>query len=85
MGTHLVNWIIKDCFLKGLQAIDFIYGDAEYKRFWANKCNSVNRIVIGHGLLGYFATVIFYTIWLISRIEWLRSFYKKLKEKIKAS
>ncbi len=79
-GTVLLMRILRDVCEEGILAFDFGHGDAEYKRFWANECHVVSRLVAGRGLGGRAIAVWKFLFWRLARIQWLRSFYKRLKK-----
>ena len=53
-GKVLINICIQRLLDGGVTAYDFLFGDAEYKRFWANRTILVFRSVCYHGLRGWF-------------------------------
>ncbi|MHC4116618.1 MAG: GNAT family N-acetyltransferase [Planctomycetota bacterium] len=44
IGQMLLMHVIRDSCEDGILALDFVHGDAEYKRFWATDSYNVYRV-----------------------------------------
>lgn len=79
IGQMLLMHLIRDACEEKVVSFDFVHGDAEYKRFWANECYSVYRIAAGRGFAGRLMTLSYYVVWLLGKTQWLRSFYDHVR------
>ena len=52
VGQVLVFHSVRDACTQGLTLYDFGHGEAEYKRFWANERQQIERVFVGRGVLG---------------------------------
>ena len=83
IGQILLMRVIRDACEDDIQFFDFLYGDADYKRFWATDCHEVHRVVTGRGLMGHLI-VMFYDAFLrLKRIKSLHSFYRRIKMRLR--
>ena len=83
IGQMLLMHVIRDACENGIQLFDFIYGDAEYKRFWATDCYKVFRVVAGRGFMGHLIVMFCYVFFRLEQIEWLRSFYRRIRMRLR--
>jgi len=83
VGQFLTNWTIRDACRDGILLYDFEHGDAEYKRFWSTDNYSVYRVVAGRGLCGSFTAFVYFVVWRLARIKWLKDYYRRLRTKIR--
>lgn len=83
IGQMLLMHVIRDACEDGIQLFDFIYGDAEYKRFWATDCYKVFRVVAGRGFMGHLIVMFCYVFFRLEQIEWLRSFYRRIRMRLR--
>jgi CelD/BcsL family acetyltransferase involved in cellulose biosynthesis len=80
VGSILLLHIIKVYFDAGFRFIDFSFGDAEYKRYWANKIVYYNRSVYYIGLIGYLMSWFPYQLEArIGRIKVVKNLYRKCR------
>jgi CelD/BcsL family acetyltransferase involved in cellulose biosynthesis len=79
IGQILMMHTIRDACSTGILSMDISHGEADYKRFWAEACHSVYRVVAGRGLCGYLIATLFYAAVKIARIKWLKSFYRRIR------
>ncbi len=80
VGQFLTNWTIRHACHDGIEAYDFIHGDAQYKQFWSTDSHSVHRAVAGRGLRGRCLMAARYMSWRLARVEslrLLRSWFRK--------
>lgn len=50
-GKALWNCVVQTMLDRGDRSLDFQFGDAEYKRFWANRSQEAREVVVWRGLL----------------------------------
>ncbi len=79
IGQMLLMHVIRDACEEGIQLFDFIYGDAEYKRFWATDCYKVYRVVAGRGFMGHLIVTFCYVFFRLGQIKWLHSSYRRIR------
>lgn len=79
IGQMLLMHVIRDACGDGIQLFDFIYGDAEYKRFWATDCYKVFRVVAGRGFMGHLIVMFCYVFFRLGHIKWLHSSYRRIR------
>jgi CelD/BcsL family acetyltransferase involved in cellulose biosynthesis len=82
IGQILMMHAIRDACSTGILSMDISHGEADYKRFWAEACHGVDRVVAGRGLGGYLIATFFYVAIKISKIKWLKSFYRRIRRLI---
>ena len=83
IGQFLTNWTIRDACREGILLYDFEHGDAEYKYFWSTDNYSVYRVVAGRGFCGSFVAGVYFVVWRLARIKWLKDYYRRLRRKIR--
>jgi CelD/BcsL family acetyltransferase involved in cellulose biosynthesis len=54
----LLMHVIRDVCGDGIKLFDFIYGDADYKHFWATDCHEIYRASAGRGFTGRLAVLL---------------------------
>jgi len=79
IGQMLLMHVVRDACEDGIQLFDFIYGDAEYKRFWATDCYKVFRVVAGRGFMGHLIVMFCYVFFRLGQIKWLHYSYRRIK------
>ena len=79
VGQILMMHAIRDACNTGILSMDISHGEGDYKRFWAEACHGVDRVVAGRGLGGYLIATLFYAAVNIARIKWLKSFYRRIR------
>jgi CelD/BcsL family acetyltransferase involved in cellulose biosynthesis len=79
IGQILLMQSIRDACKEGVRFFDFGHGDAEYKRFWANKTQSVDWVVAGRGLPGHAVILCYRIAWWLAGQKKLFQFYRRLK------
>lgn len=72
-GKALINICIQRLLDRGITVYDFMFGDGEYKRFWANSTILVFRSACYHGLRGWILS------WFPHRLHGKLSRYRVLK------
>jgi CelD/BcsL family acetyltransferase involved in cellulose biosynthesis len=83
IGQMLLMHVIRDACEDGIQLFDFIYGDAEYKRFWATDCYKVFRVVAGRGFMGHLIVMFCYVFFRLGQIKWLHSSYRRIRKRLR--
>jgi CelD/BcsL family acetyltransferase involved in cellulose biosynthesis len=83
IGQMLLMHVIRDTCGDGIQFLDFIYGDAAYKRFWATDCHEVFRVVAGRGFMGHLIVMFCDAFLRLREIKWLHSFYRRVKMRLR--
>ena len=84
IGQILMMHTIRDACSNGILSMDIGHGEADYKRFWAEDSYKVNRVVAGHGIRGRLIAMYYYIIWRFATIEWLHSFYRRIRRMFRA-
>lgn len=84
IGQMLLMHVIRDACEDGIQFFDFIYGDAEYKRFWATDCYKVFRVIAGRGVMGHLIVMFYYALFRLKRIKWLSSAYRRMRMRFRS-
>ncbi|MHC4326643.1 MAG: GNAT family N-acetyltransferase [Planctomycetota bacterium] len=79
VGQFLTKCTIRDACQDDILSFDFEQGDAEYKRFWSTDNYSVHRAVAGRGFWGRFLSIVYVGLWKLKRIQWVRSFYRRIR------
>lgn len=79
IGQMLLMRVIRDACGDGIQFLDFIYGDAGYKRFWATNCHKVFRVVAGRGFMGHLIVMFCDAFLRLKEIKWLHTFYRRIR------
>ena len=79
IGQMLLMRVIRDCCADGIESLDFMHGDAAYKRFWATDSHNVYRVVASRGLRGRLIAGAYYLTWSLGRSERLRSAYRRIR------
>ncbi|MGB2866576.1 MAG: GNAT family N-acetyltransferase [Sedimentisphaerales bacterium] len=79
IGQILMMHTIRDACSNGILSMDISHGEADYKRFWAEDCHSVDRVVAGRGLGGYLIATSYYAAWRLGKIEWIHSSYRRIR------
>jgi CelD/BcsL family acetyltransferase involved in cellulose biosynthesis len=79
IGQMLLMQIIRDACNEKIQFFDFEHGEAEYKRFWANKTHNVFWVVTGRGLQGRIVILCYRIAWWLAGQKKLFQFYRRLK------
>lgn len=79
IGQILMMHTIRDACSDGILSMDIGHGEADYKRFWADDCYKVNRVVVGYGLMGHLIGTYYYLTWRLAEIERFRSFYRRIR------
>ena len=82
VGQMLLMHVIRDACEDDIQLFDFIYGDAEYKRFWATDSFNVYRVMAGRGFMGYLIVMFCYAFLRLGQIKWLHSYYRWIRIKL---
>jgi len=80
IGQMLLMQIIRDACKENVLSFDFGIGDAEYKRFWANKTHSVSWVVAGRGLPGHIVVFCYRIAWWLAEHKQLFSLYRRFKK-----
>lgn len=80
IGQMLLMHIIRDACKEGILFFDFEHGDADYKRFWANKAHSVFWVVAGRGLTGHITILCYRIAWRLAGQKKLFQFYRRLRK-----
>ena len=83
IGQMLLMHVIRDACEDGIELFDFIYGDAEYKRFWATDCYEVFRVVAGRGFMGRLIVMLYYVFFRLGQIKWLHSSYRRIRIRLR--
>ncbi|MBN2592948.1 MAG: GNAT family N-acetyltransferase [Sedimentisphaerales bacterium] len=83
IGQMLLMRVIRDACEDGIQLFDFLYGDADYKRFWGIDCNEVFRVVTGRGFMGHLVVMFCDAFLRLKQITWLHSFYHRIKMRLR--
>jgi CelD/BcsL family acetyltransferase involved in cellulose biosynthesis len=83
IGRMLLMHVIRDACEDGIQCFDFIYGDAEYKRFWATDCHEVFRVAAGRGFMGHLIVMFFYTFLRLKEVKRLHSFCRRIRMRLR--
>jgi CelD/BcsL family acetyltransferase involved in cellulose biosynthesis len=79
IGQILLMQIIRDACNENIQLFDFEHGEAEYKRFWANKTHNVFWVVAGRGFPGRIVILCYRIAWWLAGQKKLFQFYRRLK------
>lgn len=79
VGVVLMMATIRKICEEGALSCCFGHGNSEWKRRWANKCYEVDRIVVGSGFGGRLLAVCYFIIWRWSKVKWLHSLYRRMK------
>ncbi len=79
VGVVLIMATIRKICEEGTLSCSFGHVDSEWKRRWANKCCEVNRVVVGRGFGGRLLAVCYFIIWRLSKVKWLHSMYRRMK------
>ncbi len=79
IGQILLMQIIRDACKNNIRFFDFGHGDAEYKRFWANKTHNVFWVVAGRGFPGRIVILCYRIAWWLAGHRKLFQFYRRLK------
>ena len=79
IGQILLMQVIRDVCNEDIQLFDFEHGEAEYKRFWANKTHNVLWVVAGRGLPGRIVILFYRIAWWLAGQRKLFQFYRRLK------
>jgi CelD/BcsL family acetyltransferase involved in cellulose biosynthesis len=79
----LLMLVIRDACEDGIQLFDFLYGDADYKRYWGIDRHEVYRVVTGRGFAGHLAVTFWYALLRLRKVKWLHSFYRRFKMKLR--
>jgi CelD/BcsL family acetyltransferase involved in cellulose biosynthesis len=83
IGKMLLMHVIRDACGDGIQFFDFIYGDADYKRFWATDSYEVFRVTAGRGFTGRLAALFYYYFLRLREIKWLHSVYRRIRMRLR--
>ncbi len=83
IGKILLMHVIRDACEDGIQLFDFLYGDADYKRFWATDCHEVFRVAAGRGFAGHLGVMFCYGFLRLKEIKLLHTFYRQIKMKLR--
>ena len=79
----LLMRVIRDACEDGIHFLDFIYGDAEYKRFWATDCHEVFRVVAGRGFMGHLIVLFCGASFRLKEIKWLHTLYRRIRMRLR--
>ncbi len=79
IGQFLTSWTIRRACRDGMEAYDFIHGDAQYKRFWSTDYHSVSRVVAGRTLWGRCLAAAHSVPWRLARVQSLRLLVHRLR------
>ena len=79
IGQILMMHTIRDACNNGILSMDIGHGEADYKRFWAEDSNKVNRVVAGYGLKGHLIATCYYLTWRLAEIEWIHWSYRRIR------
>ena len=85
IGQILMMHAIRDACSTGLLSMDISHGEADYKRFWADACHGVDRVVAGRGFSGYLVATIFYAAVKLAKIKWFKSSYRHIRRVLRIS
>ena len=80
IGQVLLMQIIRDACNENIQIFDFEHGDAEYKRFWANKIHHVFWVVTGRGFRGHIVILCYRIAWWFVGQKKIFQFYRRLRK-----
>ena len=83
IGQMLLMRVIRDACEDGIHFLDFIYGDAEYKRFWATDCHEVFRVVAGRGFMGHLIVLFCGASFRLKEIKWLHTLYRRIRMRLR--
>lgn len=79
-GKILMAECIKETLDAGTPLYDFLYGDGEYKRFWANRTKLIQRCVSWRGWKAWVLGLILYRLHgILSRSEMARNALSKIR------
>ena len=81
IGQILLMRIIQDACKENVLSFDFGLGDAEYKRFWANKTHTVSWVVAGRGLHGHIVVLCYRIAWWFAGHKQFFSLYRRFKKR----
>jgi CelD/BcsL family acetyltransferase involved in cellulose biosynthesis len=84
VGQILTAQVIRDACESGLRYFDFLHGDADYKRYWANDRHDVARVALGCGARGRLVTQALATTWRLRRNRHLRAGYRRLRNALRS-
>lgn len=79
IGQILMMHTIRDACSNGILSMDIGHGEANYKSFWAEDSYEVHRVITGYGIRGRLIVTFYYITWRIAGIEWLLSFYRRIR------
>jgi CelD/BcsL family acetyltransferase involved in cellulose biosynthesis len=77
IGQILTAHVIADACASGLRSFDFLHGDADYKRYWANDRHHVSRVAIGCSARGRLVAQAIATTWRLRHNQHLRAGYRR--------
>ncbi len=83
VGKVLTSWVIRDACTDGILSFDFGHGESEYKRFWANECHHVHRVVAGQGFGGRLIAIYYFVIWRLAKVRWLHSLCRHVRRRMR--
>ena len=79
VGVVLIMTTIRKICEEGALSCSFGHKDSDWKRRWTNECCKVDRVVVGHGFGGRLLTVCYFIIWQLSKVKWLHSLCRRMK------
>jgi CelD/BcsL family acetyltransferase involved in cellulose biosynthesis len=80
IGQILTAHVLDDACAMEIRTIDFLHGNAEYKRYWANDQQSVSRAVLGHGARGRLVAHAVASTWRLRRNEYVRGGHRLFEQ-----
>ena len=80
VGQILMMHTVHDACSSDILSMDIGHGEADYKRFWADDCYKVYRVVAGYGIRGHLIATYYYLIWRLAEIEWFHSSYRRIRK-----
>jgi CelD/BcsL family acetyltransferase involved in cellulose biosynthesis/GNAT superfamily N-acetyltransferase len=84
IGRILTSLVIRDTCDRGFEVLDFLHGDADYKRYWANESHTVSRVALGRGARGRLVARALAATWCLRRNEHLRRGYRRLETALRS-
>ncbi len=76
VGKILTGRVIQDACEDGMTSMNFGHGDAAYKSFWSTGTHTVDRAIIGRGVVGRMLTVGYALAWRLAESPRLRKLHR---------